>query len=161
MSTIVDDGDAGYAENAGGGWYALGNGYQGDARYNLYATNYAEWTFTGLTAGNSYKVGVTWPEQFNLATDASYEVYDSDGTTVLATATFNQVHDPSTNAGSFTDTGQPWAQVGTVTPSGTSLKVRVTVGNSYTVADAAIVVDQGGSAALGDDGLTHVCVARW
>src|SRR5207249_2536275 len=61
-ATIIDDGDAGYTQNAGWTTVATG-GYQNDYR-QAYSNSYdvsATYTFTGLTPGAYYQVAATWP----------------------------------------------------------------------------------------------------
>ena len=72
QSQIMDDGDAGFS--ASGGWKDYsGAGYQGDLDFVAAGdgSGVANWTFTGLAAGN-YEVSVVWLEHRNRATDAPY-----------------------------------------------------------------------------------------
>ena len=73
---IMDDGDAGFS--ASGGWKDYsGAGYQGDLDFVAAGdgSGVANWTFTGLAAGN-YEVSVVWLEHPNRTTDAPYRLFD-------------------------------------------------------------------------------------
>lgn len=76
----IDDGDLDYQE-WGSGWKSAGwkqgyqNAYLNDYRYHAKGTgaNKAQWTFTGLPAGQ-YEVYATWATQTGNATNAQYVI---------------------------------------------------------------------------------------
>jgi hypothetical protein len=117
--TIIDNGDAGYS--AVGGWKTYtGAGMQGDFDYKKVdsGTATAEWTLSGLTAGD-YRVSVTWEAYKNRAEDAAYTVLD--GATALGTVAFDQRQVPA----DFVEDGVAWQDLGTYQISGSSLTVEL------------------------------------
>ena len=142
MSTIIDNGGVGYSESGAGWTTSTGEGYGGSIRYHasgVGSTNYADWNFTGLTAGAALRVGLTWSTNPNRETAAPWTLYDSDGTTILASGTVNQQLAPA----DFTDAGVGWVVLATEAPTGTSLTVRIGANGpnaaEYVIADAAQV----------------------
>lgn len=141
-STIIDNGDSGYSDD---GWptttYAPG----------YYGTNYARlspggstankafWTFTGLTPGTTYYLGLHWPAHLGAhAPNAPWKVHDGNSSaTVIATGT----SDTGVVPADFTDSGFAWQFLGGFQPSGTSLTIERNGGDSafYTPADAALL----------------------
>jgi uncharacterized repeat protein (TIGR01451 family) len=134
--TIVDDGDPGFATS--GAWTTFSTGgYGGDLRYALSGsgTSVATWTIGGLTPGQTYQVGATWLEGTNRATNAAYQVYNGSVSpgNLAATTTVNQQLAPN----DFTSVGVGWNQLAIVTPSGSSITVRLdNNANGYVIADA-------------------------
>lgn len=75
MSTIIDNGDAGYSTT--GTWTDFGKGYNNDLQYRNSSTvgsNTATWNFGAISAGQ-YKVEVHWLTNSNRVTDAPYTIY--------------------------------------------------------------------------------------
>jgi hypothetical protein len=156
--TIIDDGEAGYAE-AGGGWAygGLSGGYLGDYRYkgSGSGTGTATWTFTGLAAGN-YQVQTTWTAHANRATNAPYTVLDN--ATALGTVKLNQQAAPNDELAA----GQWWENVGTFTVSSGILKVRLSdLANGVVVADAVRIVSLGGAGGAGAAGSQDGRTSDW
>jgi hypothetical protein len=134
---IVDNGDAGYA--AVGGWNTYnGAGAQGDFAYKTAGsgTATASWTLNGLTAGQ-YRVSVTWQAFKNRAEDAPYTVLD--GSTPLATVTFDQTQAPA----DFVEDGVQWQDMGVYSLGGGSVTVQLSdlasPAGRYVIADAVRV----------------------
>ena len=126
-----------------GSWSA----YTGSGSFNgepLYydaagtGTNKAIWEFTGLTPGATYYLGLDWNPSSNRATDTPWTVDDSNGTTVLATGTMNQL---ASAVGPIAGT-VPFNWLGDgYTPSGTTLTITITDNaNGYVIADAAYLL---------------------
>ncbi|MFP6658110.1 MAG: choice-of-anchor D domain-containing protein, partial [Pirellulales bacterium] len=114
---IVDNGGSGFA--AGGFTPFASQGYLGDVHYSgKNAGNTATWTFDNLVPGN-YQVAANWVAHPNRATNAPYTVLDSNGVTVLASASINQELAPD----DFSDQGVLWGDLGSVTITGTQLTV--------------------------------------
>jgi uncharacterized repeat protein (TIGR01451 family) len=134
--TIVDDGDPGFTTS--GAWTTFSTGgYGGDLRYALSGSggSVATWTIGGLTPGQTYQVGATWLAGTNRATNSAYRVYNGSVSTsnLVATTTVNQQVAP----GGFTSVGVGWNQLAIVTPSGSSITVRLdNNANGYVIADA-------------------------
>jgi hypothetical protein len=134
-ATVIDNTDAGFTNT--GGWTPSngGTGFLG-ADY-LYAASgsgseVATWPFTGLTGGVPVFLGASYAPDGNRATNATYKIYDSDGTTVLGTV----VVDQTATAGNFT-AAKPYYYFGSFTPTGTSLTVKLTnAANGYVIADS-------------------------
>lgn len=137
-SVFVDNGDAGYAET-GSGWTdeSAGAAYGGHDHYagpTGSGANTAAWAFTGLTAATNYLLALAYIAGGNRGTNVPITVYDSDGTTVLFSGTLNQ----QSPCDDFTDASVGWRWLGKFTPSGTSLKIKITDNaNGYVIADAA------------------------
>ncbi len=135
-TAIVDNGDAAYTQV--GAWTNyLQGGYAGDLAYAPAGTGCctATWQFTGLTPGATYDVSSTWLAHPNRATNAPFGLYNGvvGPANLVATVPVNQQLPP----GDFYNSGVWWEQLGSVTPSGTTLNVRLTdVANGYVIADA-------------------------
>ena len=98
----------------------------------------ATWIFAGMTPGDTYQCGLTWLEAGNRATNTPWGVYDSDGSTLLASGTIDQ-----TAASSGPTAGGVQFSIisGNVIPTGTSLLIQITDNaNGYVIADAAMAV---------------------
>ena len=133
---IVDNGDAGYT-TAGTWTNWTTSGYGTDAQYAAAGTgsNLATWSFTGLTAGQTYQVSATWLPHANRANNAPYSVYNGAvaGGNLVFTVPVNQQLAPS----DFTAAGVGWKQLAIVMVSGTTLSVQLTNhANGYVLADA-------------------------
>lgn len=137
--SIIDNADGGYSET-GGGWLTSAEGYAGSVRYRASGSgsNTASWTKTGLTAG-TYSVGMYWTNHANRDSAVPYTIYDSDGTTVLASGTINQELAPS----GFSYNGVTWQLLNAVTITGTSVKITITDNASEVVIADAVIVYQG------------------
>ncbi len=93
-AVIKDNGGAGFSDT--GGWTLTsgsilhtfeGADYQYAAADPGVGGQVSTWAFTGLTGGVLVYLGATWEAAGNRATNSKYKVYDSDGTTLLATFT--------------------------------------------------------------------------
>ncbi len=90
--------------------------------------NYGLWTAT-VASGVAQQVAATWRGFPWMPTAQLYEVFDSDGTTLLGSATFNMTANPvGVDDGQVDTYNEPviWQSIGTVTPSGASITVRIT-----------------------------------
>jgi len=123
-----------------GAWSTTTGGYTNETVYYIAGgsgTNKATWTFTGLTSGAYYALALTWGAFSNRGTNCTWNILDSNGTTVLATGTIDQTKVAQglvTGGVAFQWLNAP------VTPSGTSLSVQWTDhANSYVTADAALL----------------------
>ena len=107
--SVVDNGDAAYAEQ-GGNWLSWSEtgAYQGDFRYHAAGTgqNSATWTFEALDPAKHYQVYATWSAQSNRATNSPFTILDD--ATSLATVRVNQQFAP----GDATLDGQAWDSLG-------------------------------------------------
>lgn len=151
--TVVDNADAGYSEPAGSWSLDAASGYGGSLRYILSgALASARWELTGLTASSTVGVSWTWVEFSNRSTVVPWTIYDSDGTTPLATGSVNQESAPTAdhveNDGS---NDFDFENSDSVTISGTSVYFEITnIGaDDYIIADAVRfdVTAPGGGAA--------------
>jgi Ca2+-binding RTX toxin-like protein len=110
----------------------------------------ATWTFTGLTPGQVYKIGVTWPQtttNVGNGNDASYVVTSGSGSgAVLAAANLDQYNTTpsSTVPGGFSNGGTSFATVGLFVTTGSTAVVTLSgaAGNAV-VADATVLVPVG------------------
>jgi hypothetical protein len=143
MTQVIDNSDVtGYVQTAG--WSSTGAG--GHNSGYVYAASgsgseIATYTFTGLTPG-SYKVGITWVEFANRATNTPVNVYDSDGTTLLGTFTINQQNAPDGSASAPDADPAVWQYLNGLgfTISGTSFKVTIdNNANGFVIADAVYI----------------------
>lgn len=150
---IIDELDSGCAiTGAGWGTVADASLYNGNCEYGYPDSDTSQtvkWHFTGLVAGN-YDVAVTYPANGTRCTATPWKIYDSNGTTVLASGTFDQTQ--SLNDFSVVDDlshaiwfeyipGYPF------TVSGTSLTVEINLGagpGTGTVVADAVWVNAGG-----------------
>ncbi len=161
-STVIDNGQSGFAETGSGWTHHTGAGYDGALDYAAAdgGANTATWQLTGLGAG-AYDVQMAWTPGADHASNATYSVYD--GGTLLGTVTVNQQQAPS----GTTVNGSPFQSLGLFqVGSGTLTVVLSDSANGYVIADALSVtavpavpqvqltagsqaVAYGGSAALG------------
>ena len=137
--TVVDTGDAAYAESPNSGWqsYADPSAYNGDFRYHAAGTgqNTATWTFADVDPTAQYQVYATWTAAGDRADNAPYTISDS-GTT-LATVDMNQQFAPT----DATIGGQGWESLGTfAAPSGTLNVSLSDNADGIVVADAIMIV---------------------
>ena len=129
----------------GGSWTSGAGGsatveYNGENYYyhaSGTGSNTATWQFTGLTAGASYQIARNWVPYGNRATNSPWQILDSNGSTVLSSGTKNEQNTPASD---YTGGSGPcpFEKLGTtVTPSGTSLSVKVTDNaNGFVTVDA-------------------------
>ena len=81
-----------------------------------------------VAAGVAQQIAVTWNNGSNLSTDEHFEIFDTDGTTLLASTDCDFTKVPS----SFQDGTSPngggvnWQNLATVTPTGATVTIRVT-----------------------------------
>jgi hypothetical protein len=90
-------------------------------------------TFMGLTPGVPVYLGITWTYNANRATNVPLTVLDSDGTTVLlGPIAVNQELGPA----DFGYGDSNWKAIGPVTPTGTSVSIKITDNaNEYVISD--------------------------
>ncbi|HEY4632638.1 MAG TPA: ELWxxDGT repeat protein, partial [Candidatus Limnocylindrales bacterium] len=151
---VVDDGDAGYREEAlsvsDTGWLgsleptpgAFGLDYRFHAGAAGSATALARWEFTGLVPG-TYEVSATWSPHESRASDAPYTVVTqvtqpggglADGST---TVPVNQKFAPDGAVAG----GRPWQSLGVYATAGTNLRVELrNVADGLVAADAIRIV---------------------
>ncbi len=129
----IDDSQAGFATV--GTWTKLATGFDAGDRTAPAGTgsSTATWSFTGLAAGQ-YEVFATWPAGSNLASNAPFTLYN--GTTSVGTVSVSEKLAPS----GATLSGANFQLLGTVTVTGTSLKVTLTNKANGTVAADAIAI---------------------
>jgi uncharacterized delta-60 repeat protein/RHS repeat-associated protein len=137
--TVIDDGDAAYAE-AGSNWlgYSETGAYQNDFRYHAAGTgqNSASWTFEALDPAKNYQVFATWSAQSNRATNSPFTILDD--ATALNTVRINQQFAPD----EVTVDGQPWESLGVYQFSSGKLVVSLSDdANGYVIADAVRIVE--------------------
>jgi hypothetical protein len=129
---------SGFATFVGSWTRSSSGGYQNEAYYIHAAgsgADTASWRFTGLAAGATDYLALTWPANANRATNTPWTVYDSNGTTVLGSGTINQQ-----NVAVGPQAGGVYFQwfVGGFTPTGTTLTITINDNaNGYVAADAA------------------------
>ncbi len=133
-NTIIDNGGAGFS-TSGQGWNKASGGYGGNYLFEMPGkTATANWSLGSLGVG-TYDVQVTWVAANNLASNATYQIFD--GKTLLGSVSVNQRVTPS---GGTTVNGSPFQDLGTFTvKSGT---LTVVLGGSSTgevIADAVHV----------------------
>ena len=131
--SIIDNGDGGFS-TVGGWTVPTGVGYQDDLAYSSAGdgSDQATWTFTGLTAGEYYRVSATWRAYTNRATDAPFRIFD--GATELVMVQVDQQQAPA----GFFDAGADWEDLGTAYQvSGDTLVVTLSDdANGFVIADA-------------------------
>ncbi len=110
----------------------------------------ATWTFTGLTPGQVYELGASWPLTFIAGsnTDAHFGVVDEHGTPVIA-ANFYQYY---TTPSGITQGGTTFSLVGYFTATGTSAVVTLTGDpNGAMIADAVLLMPVGQNGGADDN----------
>jgi hypothetical protein len=135
VSTIVDNGQPGYAET-GTGWTDWAAGYNGGLRFHApgNGADTASWQTSGLAPGY-YTVQATWNGSGNHASNAPYAIYD--GTTLLRTVTVDQRPAPSGTALG----GVVFQDLATVQITTGTLRIVLTDNvDGYVVADAVRIV---------------------
>jgi hypothetical protein len=85
-SRTVDNG--GFSFSQAGGWTTQSGGFGGTYLVSSSGTSTATWTFTGVSRTISQDVSVTWVPVANLATNATYEIFNRN--TLIDTVTVNQ-----------------------------------------------------------------------
>ena len=100
----------------------------------------ASWAFTGLTAGQSYILGLSWIAGVNRANNTPWTVYDSDDATSLGTGNLNQQVIAQPMGPSLGTQPTFFQLIGIFVPSGTSLTVTINnvASASYIIYDAAV-----------------------
>jgi len=137
-AAVIDNSDAGFS-NTGVDWTsATGtNMYGADFHYcaGSDGSEFATWSITGLTPGVPVYIGICWEPFSNRATNSPFTVLNSDGSTVSLSVAVNQQLSPS----DFAHNGASFKTLGTVTPTGTTLTVKLTnlvSGAQFVIADA-------------------------
>jgi hypothetical protein len=121
----------------GGGWTVIGSWptqtYGPTFLYGQNTSATATYLFTGLIPGVPVTIASTWYHDSGTATAAPFKVYDSNGSTLLATWSVNQSGAPTSD---WTNPGDPESRpfqiLGTATPSGTSLSVEILADSGFT-----------------------------
>jgi hypothetical protein len=129
---VIDDGTTGYSATGFSAKSASG-AYQGDQSTAAAGngTKSATWAFSGLEAGATYKVDVTWKVVNGAATNAPFTVLE--GATVVGSRSLNQSVAPN----DFTVDTSAWEGLGIYTLSGSTLSVKLNnQANGTVVADA-------------------------
>jgi len=144
-ATIFDDGNVGYADN---GWTSRKDSaaYSGDYRSAAAGngSKTADWTFTGLEVGATYRVAVTWKASTSNASNAPFTVFD--GNAPMQTVAVNQ----RVSAASFSIADRGWAGLGTFQITSGTLKVQLSnLANGTVVADAVRVFKVGAAPQIG------------
>lgn len=142
-AVIVDDGDPEFSVS--GNWEVsyCEIFYQSDAHYicgTLGGTNVAQWRFTGLVPGATYRVSATWAGGSGRSTDAPYTVI---GGAAPVTAVMNQRLSPAAYPGAFWDQGAVWADLTSAyTIFGSELTVQLSDATSggCVIADAIRII---------------------
>ena len=140
-TTIIDNGDAGFATNSESSWaLTYGANYGPTFLQTLDQSDWATWTFDGLVAGEEYEVYVTWYSYYSNSTEsANYRVLDGEfpAGAAFSTTMVNQ----QVAAQGITYDGAQWFSLGRFTPSGDTLTVVLKdLQSGYVAADAAMVV---------------------
>jgi parallel beta-helix repeat protein len=104
-ATIIDDSSSSGFSVTGTWSTHTGSGYNGEYLTSTGTpgpgTATATWTFTGLTAGATYEIGVTWPGyNYQETGDAPFTVLD--GSHVVGYQRFYQYYPPGIYTGTFT-----------------------------------------------------------
>uniref|UniRef100_UPI00356B3B79 right-handed parallel beta-helix repeat-containing protein n=1 Tax=Stieleria sp. TaxID=2795976 RepID=UPI00356B3B79 len=148
--TMIDDGDAGFATT--GSWTIdATSGYLGDLRY-LYGTEGdATWSFTGLTAGQTYELLATFPSaSTSYSSDVRYSF-----TTAGQDAGFQNISQYNQQLTDYVDgDGVGWKRLGAVVAGGDGmLNVRLKNNRSisFVAADGLLVRPVQGFGAGDDD----------
>ena len=129
---VIDDGSAGYSAT-GFSSKSTNGAYQGDqsAATAGNGTKMATWTFTGLEAGATYKVDVTWKVVNGAASNAPFTIIN--GTTITPKS-INQSVAPNDF---ITGESTAWEGLGAYTLTGSTLTVQLNKAAAGTViADA-------------------------
>lgn len=135
---VIEAGATGYSET-GAGWAQW---VAGDSRYantSGAGSKAASYAFSGLTAGAPLKLGMSWQNPTsNFGSANTFQVFDSGGTAVLASGTYDQSGTP--NDARYSARG--WKEFGaSVTPTGTTLTLKISsAAGGYIVAGGAYVV---------------------
>jgi hypothetical protein len=134
-ATIIDNGDAGYADTGFAYWPATSTpvqGHEDDVHFSAAGSgDMATWTFTGLTSGQ-YRVSATWFEHANRATNAPFTVMD--GSLALGTVAVNQELAPTADV---TEGTTDFQDLGTFDINGDTVVVKLSDNaNDYVIADA-------------------------
>jgi hypothetical protein len=132
-----------------GSWTANSSGYHTSSHSIAIGdgSSTATWTFTGLTAGATYRIAVTWPQSYSWAYDAPFTILS--GGKEIAVVRVNEEATPS----SFTASGVRWQTLGYFQATGTSLVVRLSnkASTNSVVADAVQILQFTGDHGADDD----------
>ncbi len=150
---IMDDGDTGYVTV--GTWVTTsGSGGFNDDYQQTDAgdgSSTATWTFSGLTAGETYRVSATWQRVFGTnASDSPFTVLDGGSADVIGFRRFSQRTTPS----GFEDGGTTWQDLGvfTLDAGSTSLVVQLdSLAGGAVEADAVRIEPLKGDRGADDD----------
>lgn len=107
--------------------------------------NTASFVLSGLTAGTLYQVQANWYAHATGATGQTWQILDTDGSTVLASGTYACNVDPTAD---LWDCAR-WQNMAQVTPTGTSLTFKVT---TVTQASKTATISAARAAAVGNIG---------
>lgn len=124
------------------GQFEVATGYSNSYHQTSVVTDTASWQMTGLVAGRSYNVYVTWWAGTDRTSAATYKVHDATVTgTVLASKVFDQRFGPAKTEPFYASNNMVWQLIDDVIPTGTILFVTVenTAGTGKLIADATLV----------------------
>ncbi len=130
-----------------GTWSSFGGGWNSDEHFTSITPGNSLWTFSGLLSNCAYSFQVYWTEGGTRTSAAVYNVYDSDGTTLLGTATLNQ-QNPSSGGATLRDNNSnpfTFTPIGTFTVTGTYAYISLDVsndGSNITMSEAAACILQ-------------------
>lgn len=137
-AVIIDNGGAGFTTT--GSWITdpVTRGVGGSELQSTSESDTASWTFTGLVAGGTYEVAVTWREGQPYAPgsgEAAYSVFDG-ATRVLSTT---RSQDSSATPSDFEADGAHWERLLTFIATSSTATVRLQPGSAtgFVHADAA------------------------
>ncbi|QEG01889.1 Bifunctional hemolysin/adenylate cyclase precursor [Stieleria maiorica] len=151
---IIDDGDAGFSTTGTWTTYTTGGGNPGgfddDYRQGDFGDNgTATWTFSGLTAGTTYRLAATWRGDYYA--DAQYRV--SSGGREIGVVNKRQYEFGGDAADDFIADGHGWEWFGHYVASGDTIQVTLidTGGFRYSYADAMRLDAIAGDRGIDDD----------
>lgn len=138
--TAIDDGDGGFS-TMGGTPVAHAKSYRGDFTYLLSTTTpvSATWEFKGLKTGTYHLYG-TWAAFGTNNPAAAYTISNvtSDVTVTLPSLTADQRNVP--NDAQYNGSG--WEKIGTVTLQEGTLRVTLTGGSTFSIADGIAIQEK-------------------
>ena len=142
---IVDNGDPGYATS--GTWTNSSTGYLNDSQSNTNnsASEFATWTFTGLTPGTTYQIADTFPVNSSNSTFSPFTILD--GGVSIATVNINQTLAPN----DFTDSSVGWKTLGLFKVTSSTLTVRLGTNFTKVIADAVRIQQVVADGGMDDD----------
>ncbi|WP_182865929.1 right-handed parallel beta-helix repeat-containing protein [Rhodopirellula sp. JC639] len=152
-TTIIDDGDAGFSTTGTWTTYTTGGGNPGgfddDYRQGDFGDNgTATWTFSGLSAGTSYRLAATWRGDYYA--DAQYRI--SSGGREIGVVNKRQ-YESGDAADDFIADGHGWEWFGHYVALGDTIQVTLidTGGFRYSYADAMRLDEIAGDRGIDDD----------